>query len=214
MPNLSPARFYAILDTGYVAPEKWEETCRRLISGGADLVQIRAKTESRDERRCLLDRILPLFPENPGAPSRPWLIVNDDLDLCLEYPGLGLHVGQDDLPVAEARRRLGSDRILGLSTHSIEQAEGAIALASQLSYFAVGPVYATPTKPTYGSVGLELVRAVSALKPPLPFFAIGGIKRTNVRDVVAAGAERIVVVSDVLCDPNPDEAVRAFREQL
>ncbi len=214
MPDLSPARFYAILDTGYVAADRWEETCRQLIAGGADLVQLRAKNETRDERRRLLEAVLPLFEPDPSGPPPPHLIINDDLDLCLEYPGLGLHVGQDDVPVEEARRRLGSNRLLGLSTHSIEQAERAIAHASHLDYFAVGPIFATPTKPDYGFVGLELVPAVARLHPPLPFFAIGGIKRDNIRDVLAAGGRRIVVVSDVLCDPDPEGTVRAYRRLL
>ncbi len=217
MPDLTPVRFYAILDTGYVGPDQWAEKCRQLIAGGADLVQVRAKAETLDERRRLLHAILPLFdPDSNLSPHGrpPRLIVNDDIDLCLEYPGLGLHVGQDDLPVTEARRRLGPERILGLSTHSIEQAENAISLVSQLSYFAVGPVFPTPTKPDYSSVGLELVEHVAGRRPPLPFFCIGGIKLTNVRDVLRAGAKRVVVVSEVLQAPDSAKAVSAFRRIL
>ncbi len=209
-PDLSSARFYAILDTGYVDSNRWPETCRQLITGGADLIQLRAKKESADRRRELLETILPLF-EPAGTPP---LIVNDDIDLCLEYPELGLHVGQEDLPAAEARERLGPDRILGLSTHSVEQARGAISLADQLSYFAVGPVFATPTKPDYAAVGLDLVRRVAELRPARPFFCIGGIKRDNVREVLNAGAERIVVVSDVLEDSDPAGVVRTYRDIL
>ncbi len=209
-PNLSSARFYAILDTGYVATGQWPETCRQLIAGGADLIQLRAKKESPERRRELLERILPLFEPAEAPP----LIINDDIDLCLAYPGLGLHVGQDDLPVPEARERLGPDRILGLSTHSLEQARGAIEQANLLDYFAVGPVFATPTKPDYQAVGLELVRAVAALNPPLPFFCIGGIKRTNLSTVIQAAARRVVIVSDILQAPTPADAIQTCRRIL
>jgi thiamine-phosphate pyrophosphorylase len=158
----------------------------------------------------LLESILPLFEPAEAPP----LIVNDDIDLCLAYPGLGLHVGQDDLPVTEARARLGPDRILGLSTHSIEQAQGAINQAALLNYFAVGPVFATPTKPDYQAVGLELVRAVTDLRPPLPFFCIGGIKRDNLETVIQAGAQRVVIVSDILQTPDPAAAIQTCRRLL
>lgn len=188
------ARFYAILDTGYVKPENWHKKCRELLAGGADVIQLRAKNEAPDRREELLREILPLFEESTVP-----LIVNDDIDLSLRFPRLGLHVGQDDMPAREARDRLGDDRILGLSTHSIEQAREAIAMGPDvLSYFAVGPIFGTPTKPDYTPVGLKLARQVVELNPPLPFFCIGGITRGNIADVVAAGARRVVVVSDVL----------------
>ncbi len=204
MPDLTSSRFYAILDSEYVDSRHWVETCRQLIAGGADLIQLRAKKESAKQRRELLESILPLF-EPADAPP---LIINDDIDLCLAYPGLGLHVGQDDLPVEVARERLGPDRILGLSTHSLEQARDAIDRTALLDYFAVGPVFATPTKPDYQAVGLELVRAVTDLKPPLPFFCIGGIKRTNLSTVLQAGARRVVIVSDILQATDPAEAIQ------
>lgn len=214
-PNLKPeittaASFYAILDTGWVPPTLWKEKCRQLLAGGADLVQLRAKKESSATRITLLEEILPLFSEH----STP-LIINDDIDLCLRYPGLGLHVGQDDLPAAEARQRLGPDRVLGLSTHSIEQAKKAIDLGpSVLSYFAIGPIFTTPTKPDYTPVGLELVRQVSELKPPLPFFCIGGITRQNLSQVKAAGGDKIVIVSDILSAPDSKRAVEEVKARF
>lgn len=209
-PNLSATRFYAILDTAWVRRDQWPAKCRQLLDGGADLIQLRAKRETRGERLALLEEILPLF----SGRATP-LIVNDDIELCLRYPKLGLHVGQDDLPVGEARRRLGPDRILGLSTHSIAQAKEAIALGPKiLSYFAVGPIFATQTKPDYTPVGLELVREVAALKPALPFFCIGGITRRNVSRVRAAGAERVVIVSDVLSAEDSAHAVSDARTSL
>lgn len=208
--DLSNARFYAILDTSWVRRDQWREKCLQLLAGGADLVQLRAKKETHAERIALLEEIIPLFKGR----STP-LIINDDIDLCLRYSGLGLHVGQDDLSAREARERIGPDRVLGLSTHSIEQAKGAIALGPEiLTYFAVGPVFATPTKPDYIPVGLELVRQVSELKPELPFFCIGGITQKNLAQVREAGAKRVVIVSDVLSATDTERAVAEVRNAL
>ena len=211
--DLTRARFYAILDTGYVPRSRWTRVCRALIDGGADLIQMRAKTERPAQRRELLEEILPFFRESDR--SAPPLIINDDIELALSHPGLGLHVGQDDLPPREARRLLGPDRILGLSTHSETQIAGALALEPEvLSYFAVGPVFPTQTKPGYQSIGLTLVGHAARVAGALPFFCIGGINRTNVPEVVAAGARRVVAVSDILCDPDPSGAVHQIRSLL
>jgi len=209
---LSTARFYAILDTGYVRRERWRATCAALIAGGAGLVQIRAKRESPAERAALLEEILPLFEDRASAPA---LIVNDDLELAARHPHVGLHIGQEDTPPRLARERLGQDRILGLSTHSHAQAAAALALpAGTIDYFAVGPVFSTQTKPDYVPVGLALVREIAAMQPRLPWFCIGGITRANVRDVIAAGARRVVIVSDILTAADPAEAIRCALEQL
>jgi len=211
--DLTRARFYAILDTGYVPRSRWSKVCRALIDGGAEIIQLRAKTERPAERRALLEEILPLFAE-AGAGAPP-LVINDDIELALSHSGLGLHVGQDDLPAVEARRLLGPGRILGLSTHSREQVAGALALdRGVLDYFAVGPVFPTQTKPGYHAVGLELVAHAAASARELPFFCIGGINRANIAQVVAAGGPRVVAVSDILCDPDPAGAVREIRGLL
>lgn len=209
MSALANATFYGILDTGYVARAELVPKCRALLEGGADIIQLRAKAESTFERIQILDTLLPLFTESVVP-----LVVNDDIEAALAFPGLGLHVGQDDLPVAEVRQRLGAGRILGLSTHSPEQAAGAIALAEQLDYFAVGPVFATPTKPDYTPVGLELVKHVAGLSPALPWFCIGGIKRHNLEQVKAAGGRRVVVVSEALCAEDTAAVVRDYRQAL
>lgn len=203
--GFSQAAFYGILDTGYVSDGEWEAKCEALIRGGAGVIQLRAKKESQDQRRALLERILPLFM---GIHTP--LIINDDIELVLQYPDLGLHVGQDDIAVTEARQRLGPQRYLGLSTHSPRQADAAMELADMLSYFAVGPVFSTQTKPDYIPVGLELVRYVARKKPTLPWFCIGGISRSNVQRVRDAGARGVVAVSDALCARDTAAAVREF----
>ncbi|MDQ8204785.1 thiamine phosphate synthase [Pelagicoccus sp. SDUM812003] len=206
---LNSIRYYGILDTGYVSASDWLAKYDALERGGAGIIQIRAKTESTQQRAELVKRVVE-HRSKKAAPidQQPHLIVNDDLDLCLAHPGLGLHVGQDDLPAATARERLGPDRLLGLSTHSFEQAKAAMDLGpSTLSYFAVGPVFPTQTKPTYQAVGLQLVAEVAAEAPELPFFCIGGINRQNIPQVIAAGAKRVVTVSDTLCDEDTAQAV-------
>lgn len=197
--------FYAILDTGYVRPDDWEDKAAALLEGGACLIQVRAKGSPVEEARELIRRVLPIA-EARGIP----LIINDHLPLAAEIPGAGLHLGQDDGDIREARKVLGPDRLLGLSTHSGDQAGKALEAADVLSYFAVGPVFATGTKPDYCPVGLELVRNVARLHPPLPFFCIGGITRANVGEVLAAGASGIVAVSDPLLDPDTRAATQSF----
>lgn len=201
--------FYAILDSGYVDEEEWEYKAESLLAGGACLLQIRAKGHPVERISELVERALPA--------SRKYnvpLIVNDHLEIALKEPSLGLHLGQDDGDIEKARNALGPDRILGLSTHSIEQAEKAISLRDTLSYFAVGPVFATGTKPDYNPVGLDLVSRVSALNPPLPFFCIGGISRKNLESVLRAGAKGVVAVSDPLLDEATEEAVAEFVRRI
>lgn len=202
-------QFYAILDSGYVSHENWLPMAKALIAGGSHLIQVRAKKQNSSQRQELVESILPLT-EAAGIP----LIVNDDLELASQLPGVGLHIGQDDISPALARDTLGPDRIIGWSTHSPAQARSAIRQASLLSYFAVGPVFATMTKPDYTPVGLELVEYAAGLEPPIPFFCIGGITRRNIDQVIGAGARNIVIVSDILQATDPEGAVREVRRSL
>jgi len=204
--SLENVSFYGILDTGYVSRENWVNKCQALIEGGAGIIQLRAKGESHQERKVLLEEILPLF-DGINIP----LIINDDVELAAAYPQVGLHVGQDDLTPREARNRLGPDRIIGLSTHSLLQAQSAICQKDLINYFAVGPIFATGTKPDYTPVGIDLITQVRSLEPPLPFFCIGGINRDRLSRVRNAGARGVVAVSDVLEDTDTCAAVRQYR---
>jgi thiamine-phosphate pyrophosphorylase len=170
------------------------------VRGGVDLVQLRDKElddgallralrEARDVTRRL------------GVP----LVVNDRPDLAVLAGADAVHVGQDDLPVEEARR---FGLPVGLSTHTARDLGSANA-----DYVAVGPVYETPTKPGRPATGLGLVRHAAA-SARVPWFAIGGIDRTNVEDVVTAGAERIVVVRAIGDADDPEAAARELREAL
>jgi thiamine-phosphate pyrophosphorylase len=208
-PDLSEGGFYAILDTGYVSDEDWTNKAGALLRGGACLLQIRAKGEALERISERVAAILPLAREH-AVP----VIVNDHLEVALAFPGVGLHIGQDDGDPAEVRQKLGPDRILGWSTHSLAQAEAALRQSAALSYFAVGPIFATGTKPDYTPVGLDLVTRVRALNPDLPFFAIGGISRQNLSQVLNAGARGLVAVSDPLCDPDTEAATRAYTDAI
>ena len=207
-PSLFSAPFYGILDTGYVPADLWEKKFLDLAAGGARLIQVRAKKESLSQVRRLLERAIAARQTLPEA-KRPAIILNDHLEIALQYEGIGLHVGQDDIPARDARQELGPDRILGLSTHSPDQAQKAMDLGPNvLDYFAVGPVFATQTKPDYHPVGLRLVEWVAAQNPKLPFYCIGGINRQNAHLVSAAGARSVVTVSDVLLAESTSDAVR------
>lgn len=204
--DLHSFHFYGILDTLYVSTDKWEDKCKALLDGGADMIEFRAKAETDEQCIELLDAIVPLC-DNQRVP----LIVNDSLELAVRYPNTGLHLGQDDMDIATAREILGPDRILGLSTHSTEQAQNALNRGDLLSYFAVGPIYANNTKPDYTPVGTELIEAVDALEPELPFFCIGGVNRKTMQAVKDAGAQRVCVVSDALLAEDTASVVREIR---
>jgi thiamine-phosphate pyrophosphorylase len=170
------------------------------VRGGVDLVQIREKQlPDRDLLRVLLEARQ--VTKELGVP----LAVNDRIDLALLVEADLVHVGQDDLPAAEVRR-LGLP--VGLSTHARSEIDAADA-----DYIGVGPVFTTPTKPGRPAVGLELVRYAAA-HAPVPWFAIGGIDRSNVDAVVAAGATRIAVVRAIGDAADPEGAARGLREVL
>lgn len=144
------------------------------------------------------------------------MAVNDRADVAAAAGADILHLGQDDLPLAWARRLVGEEMLLGGSTHSIEQAERA--LAEPWDYFAVGPVYATATKPGRPATGAGLLRAVAARAPAdgggVPWFAIGGVDFTTLDEVLAAGARRVVVVRVITDADDPAGAARALRSRL
>jgi len=170
------------------------------VRGGVDLVQLREKGLADGELLRVLEEARAVTREL-GLP----LVVNDRPDLAVLVGADYVHLGQDDLPLP-AVRRFGIPA--GLSTHSREELERAEA-----DYVAVGPVFATPTKPGRPAVGLELVRH-AAEHAPAPWFAIGGIDRTNVAEVVAAGAHRIAVVRAIGDADDPEAAARELREAL
>jgi thiamine-phosphate pyrophosphorylase len=178
-----------------------------VLGAGVDLLQLRDKEaeaapllEASAVLREAADRHDALFA------------VNDRADIALAAGADVLHLGQDDLPIAWARRILGPDVLLGRSTHDLDQA--TLAAAEPWDYLAVGPVWPTATKPGRPAVGTTLVQAVADLDPGQPWFAIGGIDASNLDQVTAAGATRVVVVRAITQAPDPAAATSNLRDRL
>jgi thiamine-phosphate pyrophosphorylase len=177
------------------------------ISGGVDVVQLRSKAAPEAEILAVGRRFAAVCSEHGVV-----FILNDRPDLVQAAGADGVHVGQDDVPVAEARRVVGDARIVGLSTHSPAQIDAA-AGQPDLDYIGVGPVHATPTKPGRPAVGLDLVR-YAAGHAATPFFAIGGINPDNVAAVRDAGARRIAVVRALTEAHDPGGVARELRSVM
>ncbi len=205
--SLGRARLYAILDLGYIAPEDALRVAGELIQGGADLIQLRAKNQGMDKVHELAAELHRLTSA-AGVP----LIINDHPEVARDLPLEGLHLGQDDLPLAVAReivRR--KDCWFGKSTHSVAQA--IAAQAEGADYLGFGPLFATPTKPDYAPIGIDDLRRVHE-RVQLPIFCIGGIKQENLPQVLAAGAKRAVIVSGLLQNADIAAATRAAKQLL
>lgn len=178
------------------------------LDGGAAIVQIRSK---RLASAPLLSQVEDLV--RTAAPYRASIIVNDRADLALVARAAGVHVGQDDLPPAAARRVVGPDAIVGYSTHTIGQIDAAAA--EPIDYIAVGPVFGTRTKDTgYEAVGLALVSEAARRSRGRPVVAIGGITLERAPEVLAAGASSVAVIADLLTGGNPTVRVAAYLRAL
>jgi thiamine-phosphate pyrophosphorylase len=195
---LQDARLYLVCDA--VA----DDFLVRAIRGGVDIVQLRMKSGSDEAIVAAGRRFSALC-----SPSGVTLILDDRPDLVDAAGADGVHVGQDDIPVAEARRLVGAARIVGLSTHTPAQIDAA-AREPEVDYIGVGPVHATPTKPGRPAVGLDLVRYAAA-HAATPFFAIGGVNSGNAASVHAAGARRLAVVRALTEAADPERAARDLR---
>jgi len=200
--RLRTARLYLCCDARPHGEDP-EPLLRAALNGGVDIVQLREKSLPQREVelaaltfRRLCDTYSALF------------VVNDDPDLARACNADGVHVGQDDMPAAEARAALGPDAIVGLSTHSEEQFSAAAD--EPVDYISVGPIWETPTKEGRPAVGLDLIRHAAA-NAPHPFFAIGGIDVSNAPQAVDAGARRICVVRAIRDAENPAVAAEELR---
>ncbi|MEB3235233.1 MAG: thiamine phosphate synthase [Cyanobacteriota bacterium] len=189
--------------------EGLEAMVEAALSGGVRLLQYRAKADSGldDATRLQQARALRQLCSRHGA----LFIVNDRIDLALAAEADGVHLGQGDLPPSLARRLLGPERLIGRSTHRLEQLQQAVA--DGCDYVGVGPVHATPTKPGREPVGFDYVRQ-AAEACPIPFFAIGGIEASNLAAVRAAGATRVAVVRAISASPDPAAAAAGLLQAL
>jgi thiamine-phosphate pyrophosphorylase len=229
MKTLADCRLYTFVDTAYLQGRAPEVIAQQLCDGGADLIQLRAKKSTPDEIRRMAGKILPVTQRaNVG------LVINDYVDIADDLGVEFCHLGQEDffnaghthisqlstlnssvsagsLGATTPKRSQGGKLKIGLSTHSPEQAQRALAAGPD--YIAIGPVYATGTKPTAKPVTLEYVRW-AAVNVHIPWFAIGGINLGNLNAVLAAGAKRICVVSAILNATDVVKACVEFRQRL
>jgi thiamine-phosphate pyrophosphorylase len=199
--RLARARLYFVTDAGI-----GEHQLREALAGGVDILQLREKDAPDDQVLAAAATFRGLCAEHEAL-----FVVNDRPDLAIAAGADAVHVGQDDEAVAAVRKRVGDELLIGLSTHSRDQL--AAALETDADYVCVGPVYATPTKPDYPAVGLELVRHAAATVDR-PWFAIGGIDGANIEEVAAAGAPRVVVVRAIRDAAEPRVAAAGLRAAL
>ncbi|AFK55015.1 thiamine phosphate synthase [Tistrella mobilis] len=198
---------YLVLDPDLCRARSMVETTRAAVAGGATIVQLRDKAAGTagliETGRALMSVL-----DGTGVP----LIVNDDVDAAVAIGAHGLHVGQGDMPAAEARRRVGPGMILGLSVET-EAAVRAVD-PSVVDYVGAGPVFATQTKPDHepptGFDGLARLVALS----PVPAVAIGGLKAEHVAPVLASGAKGLAVVSAICGQPDPEAAARLIADAI
>ena len=206
MNTLAAARLYGIVDLGYLSADTAPVAAARLLEGGIDILQIRAKQTDKSIVAALAEEIHAMT-----APLGVPLILNDYPDLLRDVPAEGAHVGQDDMTVAEAREAAGRPVIIGKSTHSIAQARAAAGEGAD--YLGFGPLFATPTKPGRPAIGVQDIATVHELVS-VPIFCIGGIKSGNLAQVRDAGARRVVIVSGWLQADDISSAVRSARSLL
>ncbi len=201
--NLEDARLYFVCGAS-PGGRPLADVLAPALANGVDVFQLREK-HAPDEQIIAAAQVARALCHEAGA----LFVLNDRPDLVEAAGADGVHVGQDDTPVPEARAAVGDERVVGLSTHSVAQADAA----EGVDYFAVGPVHATPTKEGRPAIGLDPVRHAAATARA-PWFAIGGIDTDTLPEVLDAGARRVVVVRAIAEADDPGAAARALREML
>jgi len=209
--RLRTARLYFVCE-GLPAGNDPGALIEAALRGGADMIQMREKAP-----RCADELVALADPFRRAADEHDALfILNDRPDLVESSGADGVHVGQDDMPVADARAAAGPAALVGLSTHSPEQVDAAVAAAGadRPDQISVGPVWETPTKEGRPATGLGLIEHAAAAAGEMPWFAIGGIDAGNVAEVVDAGARRAVVVRAIRDAADPEAAASTLRGAL
>lgn len=199
---------YAILDLGYVPEDAAASAAKNLLEGGADLLQLRAKGCAEAVTQRVAECLLPLC-RAAGVP----FILNDFPHLAAELGADGVHIGQNDGSLADARALVGEGSIIGRSTHSLDQARAA--LAEGFDYIGFGPLFPTPTKAGRPAIGLQDIATMEQeVGSRIPAFCIGGIKHDNLPTVLTAGARRVVIVSGLLTAPDVKVATAQAKAML
>ncbi|MBI3591430.1 MAG: thiamine phosphate synthase [Candidatus Melainabacteria bacterium] len=205
--RLQNASLYLVTNrAGFDSDKEFLKAIEESIKGGIDIIQLREKEEKESKILELAKEIKKLTNN-----THVLFIINDRVDIALAADADGVHLGQNDMPVSEARKITPEGFIIGLSTHSIEQ--GQNALHSGADYLGVGPVFPTPTKPDYAPTGLEYVSWASQnIKDT--WFAIGGIDERNIDKVINAGAKKIAVVRAIMNASDPLKGTKQLKELL
>lgn len=193
---------YLVTDDGCLQGRALIDCVREALEGGVTLVQYRAKTASSAEMYAEAQELKALC-DSFKVP----LIINDRLDIAMAVGAAGVHLGQDDLPCAAARKLLGEDYIIGVSAHN--PAEAKAALQSGADYLGCGAVFGTATKADVKKLGKDGLAAICKAKG-LPVVGIGGVTADNYREVRAAGADGAAIVSGILAQPDISATVRAI----
>src|SRR5262245_30507506 len=202
--RLAHARLYVLLTPELLPPSAWRQAAADLIRGGADVLQLRLKDASTAERAALGRSLMEIV-----APSEALLIVNDDPEAAVLAGADGIHVGDDDAPPHAARAIVGAEGIVGRSTHDFEDILQAVQ--TPIDYFAIGSIYPSTTKQARAIVGPYVLHRIQR-EIPLKCFAIGGITRTNLHEVLACGGDGIAVSSAILSAPDLAVETTWFRQ--
>lgn len=193
-------KLYVITDSTCLKDKSLLDVVAQVVEAGASVIQLRDKKASDQALIKTAKELLKIT-----RPKNVPLIINDRIQVAIGSGADGIHLGQDDASLSDAQKILGENFIFGRSTHSREQ-----ALQAELEgfdYIGVGPVFSTPTKPTYEPVGLELIK-FAAKNIKIPFVAIGGIDASNISQVLSMGAKKVAVVRAVMAANNPGQATQ------
>ena len=202
---LNRIKLYVLMSSS-IATKPIIETTRLVIDGGADSIQLREKTISDSEFITLASEVRDITTN-----SDTLLIINDRVHVAREVNADGVHLGQQDMSILEARDIIGNQKIIGVSTHSVVQAKQA--QKDGADYIAIGPIYPTKTKDYEPSVGIKIIREILGTVN-IPFIAIGAITLENIDDVLKAGASKVAVCSAIIGSKDIYSSTRQFKEEL
>jgi thiamine-phosphate pyrophosphorylase len=203
---LSKIQLYVIADREVCGVRDIEEVVTQAIEGGAEMIQYRDKTSDDDSFIKMAQKLLAICKVR----NIPF-IVNDRVEIAIKIGADGVHVGQEDMPLAEVKKRMSPTKIIGVSALTIEQAMQVEKGGAD--YVGVGPIFDTSSKRIDKPLGLDLIRQ-SKDNLNIPFFAIGGINLNNVDDLIRAGGRRIAVISALVTSPSVKTAAKSMLDKL
>lgn len=197
-------KLYVITESSISKGRSNEEIVKEAIAGGAEIIQLREKRWSKDKIRQEAVKLLKICRKN-----NVMFIVNDYVDIAMEIGADGVHLGQSDMPIEEARKICGDNLIIGISTHSVEQAVDADQ--EDVDYITIGPIFETRAKDY--TVGVEIIKPVAdnVLKP---IIAIGGINKENINEVLEQGVNSVAVISAVVSADDVKGAAKELVERI